>query len=84
VSTTGSTYTEVASGKFVAADRGHYNTVSLSGSTDSVKFVRFTIRAPMVLTDTATYGDNACSTPDAFSGCTYESVTEIEVYGSAS
>lgn len=81
VSKTGTTYTTASSGEFTAADRGHYNSVPLSGDTTAVRFVRFTIRAPMVLTDTATYGADACNSGGSYSGCSYEDLTEIEVYG---
>jgi hypothetical protein len=83
VSSNGTTFTKVSSGNFYAADRGRYNTVPLSGNTNAVQYVRFTIRAPMVLTDTATYGSNPCP-GGGYSGCDFEDLTEIEVYGSAS
>lgn len=39
----------------------------------------------MVITDTATYGTNACVGGGGnFGGCTYESMTELEVYGAPS
>ncbi len=82
VSTDGSTYATVSSGEFFAADRGHYNSIPLSGNLAGVRFVRFTIRAPMVLVDTATYGQNPCP-GGGYSGCDYQDLTEIEVYGTS-
>lgn len=83
VSTDGTTFTKVSAGQFVAADRGHYNSVKLKGVPAAVQYVRFAIRAPMVLTDTASYGADACNSGGSFSGCAFEDLTEIEVYGTA-
>jgi extracellular elastinolytic metalloproteinase len=81
VSSNGTDFTEVADAEFVAADRGHNNVITLTGSTDAIQYVRYSITAPMVLTDEATYGADACNSGGAFSGCTYQDVTEVEVYG---
>lgn len=83
VSTDGVTYTEVSSGEFVAADRGRANEVDLTGSVDGIEYVRYWIDAPMVLTDTDTYGEDACNSGGAFSGCDWEDTVEVEVYGAA-
>jgi len=80
----GVNFAQVAAGQFVAADRGHANAVTLTGPLTGVQYVKFWINAPMVLTDTATYGADACNSGGAFSGCTYEDATEVSVYGSAS
>jgi extracellular elastinolytic metalloproteinase len=80
VSDNGTSYSPLADGQFVAADRGHFNDVDLTGDTTDVSFIRYWIDAPMVLTDAATY-PNGCSDPTLFDGCTYESTTELEVYG---
>jgi hypothetical protein len=80
VSADNTTYTTLAEGAFVAADRGQFNVITLTGDTTNVSYLRFWIDAPMVLTDTATYPDG-CSDPTAFDGCTYEAATEMEVYG---
>jgi extracellular elastinolytic metalloproteinase len=81
VSSNGTDFTEVADGEFLAADRGHANAVTLTAPTDNVSFVRYWIDAPMVLIDTDTYGADACNSGGAFSGCTFQDVTEVEVYG---
>jgi hypothetical protein len=80
VSDDGTTWAPLADGEFVAADRGHFNDVNLTGDTTNVSYVRYWIDAPMVLVDTATYPDG-CSDPTLFDGCTYEATTELEVYG---
>jgi extracellular elastinolytic metalloproteinase len=74
------TWTTVSSGSFVAADEGHANSIPLGAGTTGVRFLKFTIKEPLVLSDTATYGTNPC--PGAFSGCDFEDVTSLEVYGS--
>ena len=80
VSDDGTGYVPLADGEFVAADRGHFNDINLTGDTTNVSYIRYWIDAPMVLIDTATYPDG-CSDPTLFDGCTYESSTEMEVYG---
>jgi hypothetical protein len=81
VSDDGVTFVPLADGEFVAADRGHFNDVDLTGDTTNVSFIRYWIDAPMVLTDTATYPDGCAVDPTGFDGCTYEASTEMEVYG---
>jgi extracellular elastinolytic metalloproteinase len=82
VSTDGTTYNEVASGETTFATAGDLQSPTLTGSTDGIQFVRYRIDAPLVLVDTATYGDNPC--PGAFSGCDFEDSVEVEVYGTPS
>ena len=80
VSADGTAFTEVASGEFVAADRGHANEVDLTGSTDGIQYVKYWIDKPMVFTDPVSYPADACIV-GGYSGCDYEDTTEVEVYG---
>jgi hypothetical protein len=81
----GITYSAPVDGSFVAADRGRLNAVQLPAVTSGVTNVRFTIKAPQVYTDGATYPGGAANCPGGgFGGCTYQSLTEIEVFGTAS
>ena len=47
-STDGTTFSQVATGVFYAANRGHLNTVSPSGSLSGINYVRFTFLNPQV------------------------------------
>jgi hypothetical protein len=78
----GATWTNPVDGTFVAADRSHLNPVALPGATSSVTDVRFTMKTSQVYSDTATYPGGEANCPGGgFGGCTYMSLTEIEVYG---
>ncbi len=76
-------WTVVHDGTFAFADLGHANDVPLDAGQAGVQYVRFTIKAPLVLVDTGSYGPDACNSGGAFSGCDFEAVTEVEVYGTA-
>ena len=52
------------------------------GAPSGTRFVRFTIEAPLVLTDPF-YPSNPCP-EGSYSGCHFEDVTEVGVYGSVS
>ncbi|HEY7043694.1 MAG TPA: M36 family metallopeptidase, partial [Nocardioidaceae bacterium] len=77
----GATWSDPIQGTFVFANRGHLNPVQLPADATGVTDVRFTMLAPQVFTDMGTYDPNSC--PGAFSGCDFQDVTEIEVFGSA-
>ena len=78
----GTTWTTPVNGTFVAADRGHNNPVALPATTSNVTDVRFTMKTSQVYSDTATYPGGGDNCPEGgFGGCTYMSLTEIEVYG---
>ncbi len=47
-STNGTTFTQVSTGAFYAASRGHLNTISLSGPRAGIQYVRFTFLNPQV------------------------------------
>ncbi|MGI8433402.1 MAG: M36 family metallopeptidase [Nocardioidaceae bacterium] len=81
VSPDGSTgsWTTVSEGEFLVADQGRFNSVPLTGPTTGVRFVRFTIKAPLVVTDTANYPPDACP-GGGYSGCQYEDLTELKVF----
>jgi hypothetical protein len=69
-------WTEVASGTFGSADRGHLNSVLPSGSSTGVQWVEFTIEGNQV-------PDFATSCPTgSFGGCTFTDLTELAVFGS--
>ncbi|MGA8248295.1 MAG: M36 family metallopeptidase [Nocardioides sp.] len=71
----GITYTEAASGTFVAADRGHLNEVDPSAGAVNVQFVRFTMLGNQT-------PDFATNCPDgAYSGCSFTDLSEIAVFG---
>ena len=81
----GATWSNPIRGTFDAGDRGRLNPVALPANTQGVTDVRFTMRAPQVYTDAQTYPGTAANCPaGGFGGCTYQSVTEIEVFGAAS
>ncbi|MEP6667094.1 MAG: M36 family metallopeptidase [Nocardioidaceae bacterium] len=82
----GTTWSTPIVGSFVAADRGHLNAVTLPADTTGVTDVRFTMVAPQVFTDLATYPPppSGFNCPGAFSGCDFQDVTEIEVFGAPS
>jgi extracellular elastinolytic metalloproteinase len=77
----GVVWTTVNQGNFVAADQGSSHTIPLGGRTTGVRFVRFTIADPTVLSDTATYPTGSCP-GGGFTGCEFESVAEVAIYGS--
>lgn len=68
-------WTQVASGTFGTADRGHLNEVDPSGSSTGVQWVKFTIEGNQV-------PDFATNCPDgAFGGCTFTDLSEFAVFG---
>jgi extracellular elastinolytic metalloproteinase len=74
-STNGTTWTTANEGTFTPADRGHFSSPPLApGSTDAVKFVRYTMKDSQVQP-----GD--C--PGNFSGCDFIDSRELEVFGSS-
>ena len=71
----GVTFTLAASGTFGVADRHRLNSVTLtSGTTSSIRYVRFTEKGTQV-----PGGLGAC--PGNFSGCDFMDMSELEVYG---
>lgn len=81
VSTDGVDFDEVSTGDFAFGDLG--KATSLNPTVpDGVIALRYTIESPIVLIDTTQYGDDACNSGGAFSGCDWEDVTEVGVYGS--
>ena len=74
-STDGTNWTTANQGTFTPADRGHFSSPPLAaGSTDAVKFIRYTMKDSQVL--------QVGSCPGAFSGCDFIDSSELEVYGS--
>jgi hypothetical protein len=70
-STDGTTFSQVATGVFYAADRHRLNSVSPSGSLTGIKFVKFTFLNPQVpnASSTACTGPDTCGTdPNDSSG----------------
>jgi hypothetical protein len=81
---TSSGWSTPINGNFDAGDRGRLNAVTLPSTHTGVDMVRFTMKAPQVYTDTNTYPGGGANCPSGdFGGCTYQSLTEIEVFGSA-
>jgi extracellular elastinolytic metalloproteinase len=71
----GSTWTTAATGTFTIDDRGVITPVTPTAGTAGVRFVRITPLSNQT-------PDFATNCPDgAFDGCTYTSLTEVEVYG---
>jgi hypothetical protein len=71
----GTTWTTAATKEFTVDDRGVLTPVTPAAGTANVKFVRIT-----PLSNQTPSFDTNC--PDgAFGGCTYTSLTEVEVYG---
>ena len=71
------TWTEAASGTFVATDRGRLNPVTPITGALGVQYVRFWILGNQV-------PDFATNCPNGgFDGCTYTDLTELQVYGVA-
>ncbi|MGH3498694.1 MAG: M36 family metallopeptidase [Nocardioidaceae bacterium] len=70
-----------ATGRFVAADRGHSSSIALPAQTTNVRYVRFTIVAPQVFNPANGYPANPCP-GGGFSGCDFQDLTELAVYGS--
>ena len=85
-SSNGTDYTEVASGEFTKADDGHANTVTLTPgpALDDVSYIRVWNNSPKVLSDSAEYPDGCTVDPNGYSGCSYEDIAEVAVYGLAS
>jgi hypothetical protein len=77
-STDGTTFVEAGSGTFTTADRGHLNKVTLTGGTQNVAFVRFTMVNPQVPGVFAT----SCAANPGQSGCAFLDSREVAVYGS--
>ncbi len=72
----GRTYQTAANGKFTINDLGRLNPVkAAAGSSQAVRFVRFTMMAPQV------FEIPGATCPGPYTGCTYLSMTELEVYG---
>jgi extracellular elastinolytic metalloproteinase len=72
----GVTFVTAASGTFGPANRGHLNSIPLSpGTTDNVRYVRWTALSPQI-----PGGFPSCP---GFAGCTFMDTTELEVYGLA-
>jgi extracellular elastinolytic metalloproteinase len=70
------TFVTAASGTFGPANRGHLNSIPLSpGTTDNVRYVRWTALSPQI-----PGGFPSCP---GFAGCTFMDTTELEVYGLA-
>jgi hypothetical protein len=76
----GGAFTEVGSGSFTFDELGAPAEVSLGGSTNGIRFVRYTIEEPIVTVDEDFYGTDPCP-GGGFSGCLFEDVTEVGVYG---
>jgi extracellular elastinolytic metalloproteinase len=74
----GTTWTPAAHPTFGAGDVGHLNTVPATAGKANVLFVRATIEANQT---PAPYGTNCPN--GGFGGCTYSSLTELVVAGSA-
>ena len=81
VSPDGNTYTDVfdnTGNGFTNADDGHLNSVTPTGPTDGVQFVKLTIHS----NQTPSF---STSCPNgAFSGCAFTDLTELAVLGSPS
>ena len=74
-STDGTNWTTANQGTFTPADRGHFSSPPLAaGSTDAVRFVRYTMKDSQV--------NQVGSCPGNFSGCDFIDSSELEVYGS--
>ena len=68
-------WTTANQGTFTPADRGHFSSPPLAaGSTDAVRFVRYTMKDSQV--------NQVGSCPGNFSGCDFIDSSELEVYGS--
>ena len=80
----GATWSTPISGTFTATQRNQLNPVVLPASRNGVTDVRFTMQAPQVYTDKTAYPGAPNNCPGAFSGCDFQSITEIEVFGAAS
>jgi hypothetical protein len=76
----GGSFTEAGTDTFEFGELGGPSEVPLSGSPEAIRFVRFTIEAPIVTVDTEHYPEGSCP-GGGFSGCDFEDVTEVSVYG---
>ena len=73
-STDGRNWTTANQGTFTPADRGHFSSPPLAaGSTDAVRFVRYTMKDSQV--------NQVGTCPGNFSGCDFIDSSEMEVYG---
>jgi extracellular elastinolytic metalloproteinase len=72
----GTNWTPAAAGTFTTADDGRINNVSPTAGMAGVNYVRFTILGNQV---PAPYASNCPN--GGFDGCTYASLTELEVFG---
>lgn len=71
----GTTWTTASEGTFTSADLGQINDVPLTGGTEGVRYVRFTMLSNQT-------PDFTTSCPNgAFSGCSYTDMSELEVFG---
>ncbi|MGI8524378.1 MAG: M36 family metallopeptidase, partial [Nocardioides sp.] len=69
------TFTPAASGTFTVADQGRLNSVTPTGATSHVRYVRFTITSNQT-------PDPATNCPGGgYGGCSYVSMSELEVFG---
>ena len=77
-STDGTTFVEAASGRFGVADRHRLNSVPLNaGTTDNIRFVRFTMESTQLV-------EAGGTCPGPFSACDFMDMSELAVYGIAS
>ncbi len=79
VSPNGTTWTAAAHGTFGATNRFAYNPVTPSAPIAGVRYVRFTLKSPEVPNFSANCPTS--SSGIAYQGCTYMSLTELEVFG---
>ncbi len=82
----GATWSTPIEGTFDTGDRGRLNPVDLPADTTGVTDVRFTMLRPQVYTDLIEFPPppSGFNCPGAFSGCDFQDVTEIEVFGAPS
>lgn len=86
-STDGVTWSAPTNGTFKVEDMGMSNVIPLAAPATDVQYVQFTIRAPLVVTDLKENADDEVgySPGDCpgggFSGCLYQDLTEIRVFG---
>ncbi len=72
----GTTWTDASSGTFTSDDLGRINLVTPVAGSDSVRYVRFTIRGNQ------TPGFATSCPGGSYAGCSYSDLSELEVYGS--
>jgi extracellular elastinolytic metalloproteinase len=79
VSPNGISWTTAAHGTLAASSRFAYNPVTPSAPIAGVRYVRFTLKAPQVPSFTTNCPSRSSGT--VYQGCTYMSMTELEVFG---